>query len=60
MPINKAWQNINWSWIANKVVKNYWAEIWKQGILGLGTIGDPKEVDKKLSNIFDIIAKLVD
>jgi len=41
-------------------VKNYWAEIWTHGILGLGTIGDPKEVDEKLSNIFDIVAELVD
>ena len=29
------------------------------GILGLGTIGDPKEVDEKLSSTFDIIAELV-
>lgn len=29
------------------------------GILGLGTIGDPKGADEKLSSTFDIIAELV-
>lgn len=46
--------------MTNKVVRNYWAEIWEHAILGLGTIGDPKEVDENLSNTFDIVAELMD
>lgn len=54
MTVNKLDKNVNSNGISIKVVK-YWAEIREHGLLGMGTVGDPKGVGEKLSRVFDIV-----
>lgn len=59
MTVNKLDKNTNSNRISIKVVK-YWAEIREHGLLGMGAVGDPKEVGEKLSGAFDIDVGLVE
>lgn len=55
MTVNKR-DKIEIAMDSNKVVKNYGAKMGEHGLLGEGTIGDPKEVGDKLSSAFDVAA----